>query len=508
MIRIPDQPGLPQQQINAPTVSPAAANAPNAALGSIAQSIASVGAHFQQVADDAQKLENARAESAARMQLQEGYSKLQQDLDKDPTADRVTATRDYWNEARGIIGNPDLSPQVRDSLKFYHDEQASNANIEAGATQANIARKRAGLQLSNEIDAATKNGDIKGLKRALATGREAGVVLPEQEDKLVEHYNRTVSGTTLDLAINEDPKGVLADMEQPDFFTRFPGLSKNDIPRLQDAVRISSQRKRTEEMDLFDAALETGELLPQDLEGADYITPGDVAKIKKAMVKVDPPTAEEHGKVWDLLLANRQIFADPSISDKDYADRWNTLRAEVIGEIPPQYRGDISAELSQRSPANRSAAKTKPRGFSEAPELKAIGLDRITRARAAGMFGPVDEDADPVAKEKAYRRAEELRVEVARFVEANKDGVDIEKVTEFTDKLITGDKVKTTASQFQNYVPGGAQRLRPVPSLPALPPKSGAKDKATTDPMQIPPGSGEASDALLPPRAQLENFLK
>jgi hypothetical protein len=43
--------------------------------------------------------------------------------------------------------------------------------------------------------------------------------------------------------------------------------------------------------------------------------------------------------------------------------------------------------------------------------------------------------------------------------------------------------------------------------MPPLPPKSGTKDKATADPLQIPPGNAQASDALLPAR-QLETFIK
>lgn len=271
---------------------------------------------------------------------------------------------------------------------------------------------------------------------------------------------------------------------------------------------LSPDKKRlawlgAQQLDLIDAALAGESLTDRDLAAADYLSPGDVAKVKQAMRKIEPPTAEVHASAWDLLLANRETFYDPGIKDSDYAAKWNDLRAEVIGMIPTAYRGDINSELAARSPANRNAARVKPPRDLDMAELKNIGVDRISRARAAGMFGDVSDEAAPPIREKAYRRAEELRLKVSQWINANPKAA-IQEVSDFTDSLISGDRVKSSAVDLRQFIPGSAQRLRPAPAMQPLPPKSG--DKANPDPLQLPPGDGAASDALLPAR-QLENFI-
>ena len=493
MIRIPDVPQLQGARINAPTaatqqVSTGAANAPNAALGSLAQAIAGVGEHFQGIADETQRLENGRMILTARQKLADDYSALRLQLENDPDPQsRIEKTRAFFQQSQGMADDPTYPPQVRENLRDFHNEFASRQNITATADAAALTHKRATIAFQNQFKSAKASGIRSDLDQSLAVAQESGVILPEESEQYIQDFDRSQTGTVLDLAIRQDPQLVLDDIEQPDFFQRMNGFTPEDLPRIRSAAQASAQRIRTEEMDIIEAALEQGELKPQDLEAALYLTPKDVARVKKAMVKVDAPSSEIHGKAWDLLLNNRRDFQDPAISDRDYADNWNDLRSEVIEMIPKGYRGDITAELQYRSPANRQVAKTKPVRNSDKQELKSIGLDRISRARSAGLFGNVGDDADAATREKAFRRAEELRIEVSRYIEGTPD-VGIEQVSEFTDGLITGDRVKTSARDLQNFVPGGAQRLRSLPDFA--------------------PENGEASDALLPPRQQLENFLK
>ena len=493
MIRIPEVPGLQGQPVNSPALRIEAAAAPVAALGSLARGIASVGEHFQGVADETQRLENARLASSARQKLAADYADLQAQLDKDPDpAARISKARDFFRQRRDMPDDPSIPPAVRDQIRDHHESFATGAMIDQAAATAKLTHQRAALALENEINAATATGNRQELDRAIATAAEAGVVLPEKAAAIVADFDRSVSATSLDLAIQKDPHLVLEDIERPDFLARMPGLKKDDIPRIQSAARASSQRKRAEELDLIEAALAEEKLNPDDLEGAEYLTPGDVAKIRHAMQKVEAPSAEAHGQAWDLLLANRESFYDPGLKDSDYAAKWNDLRAEVIAKIPAAYRADINSELAARSPANRNTARVKPLKDVDKAEQKTVAVDRIGRARAAGMFGDVSDEAAPAVREKAFRRAEELRLKVSRFIDQHPEA-GIDEISEFTDGQISGDRVKTTAADLRQFIPGSGQRLRPAPPMAPLP--------------GMEPGTGGASSALLPPRQQLDTFL-
>lgn len=486
----------------------AAAAAPYAALGELGNVIQSLGEKGVQHALKIQRIDNGRVVSEKRHQLATDAAKFQADLqtDIDPQS-RLKRTQEFLYSYKSQIVDPSMPPEVRDELQRHFDGFESEMIARQIGDSYRLTAKRAAVAFDNELSDAKKTGNREKFETAKSTARTAGLLFPEDEERLDDEFSRSVSSTTLDLAIQEDPALVLEDIERPDFLSRVPGFSQQDIPHIRTAARASEERHRGEHIDIMEEALNAGRLTPKDLEAGTYLKPGDVARFRKALVKVDPPTPELHGKAWDLLLENRKAFNDPAISDRDYATKWNDLRTEMISTVPADYRGEISQELSYRSPANRTEAKTKPRGYSDKQELKSIGLDRISRARTSNLFGNVGEDADAPTRERAYRRAEELRLEVARFVESTPD-VGIEEVTEFTDSRIAGDRVKTSALQFQSFVPGGAQRLRPSPVIQSLPPKSGKKDPTTSDPMQIPPGPGGSSDALLPPRAQLDNFLR
>ena len=471
--------------------SPGAAVAPWSALEGVGQQLQSMGDRGVEHLVKLQRLDNGRIVSEKRQLLALDAAKFQADLQTDPDPQsRIKRTQQFLYEYKDRLVDESMAPEVRDELLQHYSGFQSEMQIRQLGDSVRLTENRAKLAFGNELKTSINNGDRDAFETAKATARNAGVILPEDEVRFDDDFNRSVSSTTLDLAIQDDPALVLEDIERPDFLTRVPGFTPEDIPHLRSAARTSAQRHRGEQIDLMEAALDTGHLTPKDIEAGDYLTPGDVAKFQKALVKVDPPTPEIHGKAWDKLLENRKTFNDPAISDRDYAEKWNDLRTEVIAMVPKAFRGDISQELIYRSPANRNEAKKKPRAWSDKQELKSIGLDRITRARTSNMFGNVGEDADTPGKEKAYRRAEELRLEVARFIESTPD-LTIEQVTEFTDSRISGDRVKTSAREFQNFVPGGAQRLRPMVPLPGMA-----------------PGQGPASDALLPPRTQLENFLK
>ncbi len=508
MIRIPDLPGLQPTSINAPLASAAAANAPNEALGQLAQSIAGVGEYFQTVADDVQKAENVRLESETRQKWDADFQKLQLELAKEPNQDtHLEKVNGFLTQMNGSWDRPGVAPAVKQRLALDFDEFAHRAKL---GTAENVARKamtRAQDAMKNEVGEANRTLDRGRLMKSLGTAKANFGLTPEEEASQIAHFERNLAIKEAGTLAELDPLTALETFQKDKFIQDSKGLNFSDRDRLVSEAERNIQKQRTEDLDTLEMAMDANMLTPADLEASSYITDNDRKRFRSALENFKPPTSEEHGKVWDLLLANRQTFADQSISDKEYASRWNDLRTEVISMVPKNFRGDINAEIQYRSPANRRTVKNNPPGYSDKQELKAVGLARITRARSANLFGPVGDDADPVKKEAAFRRSEELRLDVARFIDQTPD-VTIEQVTEFADSRISGDRVKTSARELQSFVPGSAQRLRPGPFMPPLPPRSGIKDKATDDSLQIAPGQGEASDALLPPLQQLENFLK
>jgi hypothetical protein len=510
-IRLPEIADLQPTSINAPGLRIDALALQGKALGDVARSIAGISDQFHDTAIATQKLENARLVSSNRLRIAEKYATFQQKLNTDPDPGaRVSKTRDFLSDMETKLKGEELPPVVRDQILAEFEGFASKAIIDQGATTARLAAKRAALSLENELRAAQDYNNRPAFEAAISTGVDGGLILPEEADRYLTDFDRSYAGSMIQAGIDQDPAGFMLDLEQPDFLDRFPGITPADLPRLKDAARSSAQRMRAEETDLIAAALMENKLQPEDIEAAEYLTATDRAKFKSALDDIQnarPPSAETHGKAWDTLLSLRQAFQDPGTSDSEYAARWNDARAEVlslVATVPAAYRGDITSELSRRSPAARSGVPDEPPEFSQKAELKTIALDRIARARSAGMFGPIDQDAEPAARERAYRRAEEIRLKVSDFVDRKPAGeIGIEEVTTFTDRLISGDRIKTAVRDFREFIPGSGQRFRMPAQMPALPPL----DQAAADPLDIPPGEATASDALLPPRQMLEEFL-
>ncbi len=486
---------------------PSAAMAPGKALENLGHAIENTGEKGLNLVARSRKIEEGGATVAfladAHKQAAEFAGKLAQRSDTDAWADEWRQKAEALRQqGKNLKLSPEAKARLESELLDFTTRQGISFEVQARTKGLGIARSQNEQTLAYHR---ARNEKVPH-DRALKIAGDSGLMDPAEIQRAELLYKQQESIQSLQDQFKADPQAVI-DTSDEEYLKQLPGGTLEMFENARNAARSQKQKFRAEELDLLEADLDKGVLHPRSIEAAKWITPGDVAKLSKAMKKVDPPTSEAHGKVWNLLLANRETFTDRAVSDHDYAERWNTLRSEVIGMVPPEFAGDIRQELSYRSPANRTEAKTKPRPSNDRQELKSVSLERITRAREANLFGSVDKDADPVTREKAFRRAEELRLQTSRFINDTPD-LTLDKVTEFTDGLISGDRVKTSASELQNFVPGAAQRLRPAPAMPSLPMKSGAKDKAIADPLQIPPGTGQASGALLPPPLQqLDTFL-
>lgn len=522
MIRLPEIPGLSGTQINAPAMRPAAAAAPAEALGHVAQAIADVSDQFHATALHVQKLENARAVSEARRTLATDYAAHQLALQEDPDpASRLTKTAAFLSGYKGKMDSPDLPPAVRDELVDHFDAFATEATIRQAQDSATLATKRAYLAMNNEVDSAP---DGASAHEAIRRAQEAGVILPEEADAKARDIDRNLEFARIDGAIEEDPALVL-DLIQSGKF-QSATLTPDDIPRIRRAAEAGIQRKRSDQLDLIEAALIEDKLEPDDLEAADYLTPKDrahiadslakqrraseisaidtailedtlkpadleaaqyltphdLARAKHALALRQAPDTSGHSQAWDALFKLREAYHNPALTDTQYAAVWNSARSYTLSLLPKGYQGDIAQELSYRSPANRDAGKKNGRQKPDVEEAdkRTLATARVKATYDQGLFGDVTDPKSPSAR-LAYTRFEDARLEVNRFIRANPDA----PYQQIRDHI-----AQTVAATLADGKP-----LIRVPAAPA--PVS--FDTRATRLLGLPEEGGEASDELLGP---------
>lgn len=386
MIRIPDVPSLQAQQINAPTASLAAAVAPVAALGNVAKGIASVGEHFQSVADQAQRLENARKESELRMQISTEYAKLQQDLDSDPTADRVGRTQEFFAQKQGIIDSPDLSPQVRDSLKFWHDKTAGDAVIRAGAQAFEVSQKRAILQHSNELDEMVRNNDLAGAEDVIARGVASGLIYPEQATAAKVKIREAIQLQATKEDIIHDPADWMV-KNPPSKIP--PGYNAVSWAKQQEFAQSQLQDRTYSVVQNIQDGMASGKITTP--EQIDQLTPdlrpAAREKLKESLLervkegyktKISTPEYQQAtvGKVFSLL-SDYTPAADTEWDGK-FVEMDNLTRS-----LPP---GAVRDELSRRIDAVRKNLTAEPKNHAD------MGDKLLDVAFKEGLFG--EEPAD------------------------------------------------------------------------------------------------------------------
>ncbi len=403
------------------------------------------------------------------------------------------------------LRNLGVSPQALKKAEIEFADWTTRKTIrlesEAAAKTVEMGRKRT-------IDAADyhfQRGELEQGRKVLGDAGTAGLLSPLEIEQGVRRGEEVAATNTLIEDIERDPQTMLELLESGDYLATTPGADLQLVERGKRQARAVIQRYRGEEMDQLEADLGRGRLKARDIEAARYLSEKDRVALTSALTTLDPPGNEAHAAAWDILWKLREAREDSSITPEKYRELWNEARGGVLGKIPPQWQGDLKKELSYLSPAGRSTDGTSSAAYTTA-DLEAVGRNIAFRARDAGFFGNIAEDATPAEKEKAFRRAEDIRLEVKRWLATQRDASPA-AVREFTDGLISGDRIKDTARELRSFVPGTGQRFRAAPTMPALPSKQGAKDKAAADPLDIPPGATDASDALLPARQQLETFL-
>jgi hypothetical protein len=380
MIRALEIPGLQQTTVRDPDVSPAAAAAPAAALGSVASAIGGVSDAFAAVADRIQRTENARAESETRNSWMLGWSDIQLQLQKesDP-AKHITLTRDWLQQQRGTLDAPDLAPVVRDRLLIQYDDFASRATAAAAEGAAGLATKRAGLALQNEIDAAERSGNTAQLDRALGTARENGILLPEQEEKIRNDFAHTKRRNDTLTEAATDPAGYLE---------RYKDKPPEGINELEHLDQIATARRAL--------AAETAATSDQILDGivtGNITDPKQIDELTPGMRPVARDSLKRH--LADRGDAQtRALKASPAYQASTVAKVEEMLRAwtvetdgfdEAYVEMSRMVRdlpiGAVRDELNRRLAATREGQVA---AMETSADFLRADLDELTRQGAFG----------------------------------------------------------------------------------------------------------------------------
>lgn len=522
MIRLPNIPALAGTQINAPAMRPAAAAAPAAALGAVAQAIANVSDQFHATALHVQKMENARTVSETRQNLARDYAQHQLDLQEDPDPQsRMQKTAAFLSGYKGKMDAPDLPPAVRDELIDHFDAFATEATIRQAGEAAALATRRANLALSNEVRTAP---DEATAHAAIRRGLADGLMLPEEADRAMADVSREQELIRVEGAIDEDPALVLDLIESGKF--QSAALLPEDLPKIQRAAAAGIQRKRGEQLDLLEAALLEDKLEFADLEAADYLTPKDIAHIKKsltgqrragelaaidtailedtlsprdleaaefitptdrarakhALLLRQVPDTSGHSAAWDALFKLREAYHNPALSDVQYATLWNSTRTYTLSKVPKGFQGDISQELSYRSPANRDSTKAGNKiPDVDASDNRLLATARIKATYDQGLFGDIS-DPKSTAARLAYTRFEDTRLEMNRFIRDH-PAATFPEIREHIGKTVA------------NTLADGKPLIR-VPAAPKAP----TFDERATRILGLAPEGGAALDDLLGPK--------
>lgn len=481
----------------APTPSISAAAAPGKAAGAIGDALQSVGETGLRIAEQMRETKEAGIMSAWRSNADERANEFSNSLMSRQDPENWT---EEWAAMREEIGagldGLGLSPVAKQRARLEFDDWASGMGNRF-STQAAVRQVSEGkARWSNAVNYYASRGDDDGMRREIERGKG---FIPESElEEVAREADRIRNRADVSRRVAEAPAAALEEIESEGFLDQQPGMTEADRVRLADEARRGIEDNRRAQMDVIELAIEQGTLHPRDIEAATYLTEQDRARAVMAMQNIDPPNNETHGKAWELLWDAREAFADRTISDADYAKKWNETRAEVLGMVPPRYAGDIKAELQYRSPANRAAVRINPPGYNDPQELKAMGYAQLTRARKAGLFGDVSDSAPPAEKEKAYRQEARHRTAFSAWLRANPEA-SAEEVEAAADQLITGDLATTAATELRAYVPGsGRAMLPPVRS-------TGRQQKADADAQLLEGDPGMSGDIL--PAKELDDFL-
>lgn len=447
MIRLPQVPNLQPSNPQPTAPSAAAMAAPARALEDVSRGLATVGTALTSEALRIQQIENSRRESEIRQSWQQSLAQLNTRLATETDPTRIPQlTEDLLAELSGTVEDESLPPALQRRLSEQYNEFSTNTTIRAGEQASRLAITRAQKAFQNEAEFARHTGDRALMEHSIETATEAFGLLPEDAERALRQFDTEQDRDILNVHIEADPDYLL-EFDQQQFKKAYPNLDGNDYRRAQSAAKRQIQQYRAEEIEAYAERLAQGNLTAEEIDNADRLTTSDRQRLKKTLEAANPLDFSKHPEAWDVLFNLRKDYTDPTVTDEDYAAKWNDARVQTMTMVPDGHTGDLRQELSYRSPANRRGGAGDPTAnLHTAKEYNSIARERLRHAQREELID--------------FVQYQDINASLTRWIKQNPTA-SWEQMKHYVD------------SQVGTSLDDG-----PNPIIPAMPPASAGIDTA------------------------------
>lgn len=497
-------------------VSIGAAMAPGKAVSGLGQEIVSAGLTAtkteQQIQDTAKRIQKTRGVDAmnqaresvraALTEHEEFRAKNPDDPDKweSDLTTRISSHREtLFGRLKGISSED--RKKIDDQFSTWKTEYGTKTRVDAFNHGRAKARTRA-TGLSHQY---RKAGDYTSARNVIEEGR--GSIFNDDEVNIdlmdIDHEEATAKKrevvTKYEIGSLDDPIRALEALSAKNdkgVYLNDPDMDEGARVHLIKSAERTLDQKQREEMDVFQQGIDSGKISESEIGDLPVFLDGNQREALKAYYqRKQPPTDQEDAEAWRQIIAIRDQYEAAKAGSLDeiaYRKAHREARTAILQKIPPGYSGPLMESLQRYSPARLFDMKPNaPTDQDLKTDIRVEIRSTFDAAQDSFFFGRIDDETPPMEKEKVFRKRRDLERKVWNYVDRLKDPTP-EAAREYADKLLGGERVKSTANDLRQFIPGSGQRFRPKAPMPALPPKQGSKDKASAD--------------LLPAR-QLETFL-
>ena len=356
--------------------------------------------------------------------------------------------KETLDELQDKIGLNDkgIPPAVRREVEAEFKSFAPRSFIQISGAALIENRKRASANYGRDVNYYTQNNRWDEARETTIAAGESNVLTQDEVDDQMRKINRGEEKYTQEVAIYEDPRAAKEAAEaDPDL----DPLEKKAIIRSADA---QLQEYESQELDSLQASISVGEIttqaeLDEYLEGAEYITDKNKAKIRKGFATQNPLSEADR---WSLKKELRQLheLGEKAPQSNEYYDAFMTYQKKVLSYGPrpgtEAFRG-VLYQMEQKALVGKS--DTERKSFRSDIDSNVVGIANemakgqsskeavtydlpiLTEAEYTDANGPGSEASYPAyvkeqkvaAAEAATRRATKQEVlEKAFYDEANK----------------------------------------------------------------------------------------
>ncbi|BCU77952.1 hypothetical protein llg_26670 [Luteolibacter sp. LG18] len=439
-------------------MSAAAARAPGAALGELAEGIASLGKPFRKLAENVQEVKNAGDQSRVLNEWQDGAARVRAENAADPDpASRTRRMGEFLDGALAAVQSSELTPVVRQELELRHQDFAHRMRVDNAAAISRSVHQESVRSLATEMENATRHRDRAGFDAAMGRATAARLIDAEQQARLRAGYERTTARETLEERLMHDPRGVARELEAKGA----DGLYQHHMPLDDDTRRdllekagIRGEELRTDRFNEVKAAMD-GSGKAVDWPGVAAVMPeADVralAEYKAARGR--PLPAGAVSGTWSAVGSLYEKFLDPEVGREVYARSFNDTRTALLRTQPRGRDAEMERVLDHLSPGSRGKREASLERMTP-QDLELEGTLAYKRYLDEGAFG------DLLGTPEAARAAENrFRMWCSDLTTAVRGGrvKSYPEVQAHVERSIAGRRVASMVSTFSPFVSGSGQ---------------------------------------------------